>query len=138
MGWVRRKGGSRIGDFRYLGKEFGYAIKPCHRFLNLFPGHAKGANRLVEHFQVEEESDQVGYRQSALKRHPPTKIDNDELTQRRRKIDKGLEDRHQTQSIHQGTPVPFDTHFHPFVLIAFTIECFDFSDSGNAIIENGK
>ena len=98
----------RVENFRLLFQQLGHPVRAGQRALDMLPGAAQIADRLVEHLQVEEEGHQVRHGQRLLEGQLPAKVDDDDAAQRRGELDKRLKGRHQPQRLQQRAPVVVD------------------------------
>ena len=105
--------------------------------MHLLPGAAETAHGLVEHFQVEEEGNQIGDGQCALQRQAAAEVDDHQQAQRGGEVDEGLEDGHELERAQIGALVMFDAIADAVDLFLFAGEGFDFADAGKVVVEHG-
>ncbi len=80
----------RTGMFahlRTLAQQLVHPVTAGQCFLNTLPGVAQHADRVIQHLQVEEKSDQVGHWQRPIVDQHPAKVDHHQDAQRRGEID---------------------------------------------------
>jgi len=125
------------GAVLYIGvllQQLRNALGTSHGLLHLLPHLPQGAYGLVKDLQIQKEGNQVCKRQHLLKGQATTKVDDDDRTQRRRKLHRGPEYREIPQHLEHGVAIPVNVMANPEGLHLFTRESFDLSNAGQVIV----